>query len=64
MSPLEHAKIGVDSIAVPTAILAWLQAITISDFAAFAAGLYTVLRIVELLFLWYRKWRKYDHTRH
>jgi hypothetical protein len=56
MSP--QIKAVGDSVAVPTAILAWMKAITIPEVAALLAGVYTALRIGELLYSWYRKWRR------
>ena len=58
MAPQEQLKAIGDSVAVPTAVLAWLKAITIPEAAALLAGVYTALRIGELLYGWFRKWRK------
>jgi hypothetical protein len=49
-----------DSVAIPTAFLAWLKAITIPEAAALAAFVYTALRIGELLYGWYKKWRHHN----
>jgi hypothetical protein len=46
-----------DSVAIPTAFLAWLKAITIPEVAALLAGIYTALRICELIYTWVKKWR-------
>lgn len=54
----EQLKTIGDSVAIPTAVLAWLHAISIPDAAALAACIYTVLRIAELLYGWLRKWRR------
>ena len=53
----EHLKAVGDSVAIPTAVLAWLKAISIPDLAALAALIYTALRITEVLHSWYKKWR-------
>lgn len=54
----EQLKAAGDSIAIPTAFLAWMKAITIPEIAALLAGVYTALRIGELVHGWYRKWRR------
>jgi hypothetical protein len=57
-----YLKAACDSVAVPTAFLAWLQPIDIPKAAALLAGIYTALRILELLYGWFvvlhRKWRR------
>lgn len=53
--PQEQLKQIGDSVAIPTAVLAWLQAITIPDAAALAALVYTLLRIGELVHSWFKK---------
>jgi hypothetical protein len=54
----QQIKVAADTVAVPTALLAWLKAITIPEFAALLAGIYTALRIGELLWTWIKKWRQ------
>lgn len=51
----EHLKAVGDSVAIPTAVLAWLKAITIPDLAALAALVYTVLRIAEVVYGWLKR---------
>lgn len=58
MPQQEQLKAIGDSVAVPTAVLAWLKAITIPEAAALAAFVYTTLRIGELVYNWFKKWRK------
>jgi hypothetical protein len=53
-APQQLKALG-DTVAIPTAVLAWLKAITIPELAAFAALVYTVLRIGELLYGWFKK---------
>jgi hypothetical protein len=53
----QQIKVAADTVAVPTALLAWLKAITIPEFAALLAGVYTFLRICELVYGWFKKWR-------
>lgn len=53
----EQVKAVADTVAVPTAVLAWLKAITIPDAAALAALIYTLLRIGELVHSWFKKRR-------
>jgi hypothetical protein len=60
LPPQEQLKAAADTVAVPTAVLAWLKAIPIPDLAAFAALVYTVLRIAELVHSWFKKRRKPD----
>jgi hypothetical protein len=55
LPPQEQLKAIGDSVAIPTAVLAWIKAITIPDAAALAALLYTLLRIGELLHGWLKK---------
>lgn len=55
--PPQTLKAAGDSVAIPTAILAWMKAITIPDLAALAALVYTVLRIAELMYGWFKKRR-------
>ena len=55
MPPQEQLKAIGDSVAIPTAILAWIKAITIPEAAALAAFVYTTLRIGELLYSWFKK---------
>lgn len=55
MPPQEQLKAVGDSVAIPTAVLAWINAITIPDAAALAALVYTLLRIGELLYSWLKK---------
>lgn len=54
MSP-EHMKAAADSVVMPTAVLAWLKAITVPDIAALLAAPYTLLRIIELCVKWTRR---------
>lgn len=54
----EQLKAVGDSVAIPTAVLAWFKAITIPDLAALAALVYTAMRIAELFYGWYKKWRR------
>lgn len=56
-APQQMKAIG-DTVAVPTAVLAWLGALSIPDVAALLAGVYTAMRIIELLYLWFKKWRQ------
>lgn len=53
-----HLKALGDSVAIPTAFLAWLKAIPFSEVAAALAGLYTLLRIGELVYGWFKKRRR------
>lgn len=55
---LPQVKAAADGVAIPTVFLAWLKAITIPDAAALAALVYTLLRIGELCYLWWKKWRR------
>jgi hypothetical protein len=55
LPPQEQLKTIGDSVAVPTAVLAWLKAITIPEAAALAAFVYTTLRIGELIYSWFKK---------
>ena len=55
LTPHEQVKAAVDAVAIPTAFLAWLKAISIPDAAALAALVYTVLRIGELVYSWSKK---------
>ena len=48
----EHLKAAVDSVAIPTAFLAWFKAISIPDVAALAALIYTLCRIIEWSVSW------------
>lgn len=50
-----NLKAAGDTVAIPTAVLAWLKAISIPDAAALLAGIYTGLRILELLYVWSSK---------
>jgi hypothetical protein len=52
---LQTVKGAADTVAVPTAILAWVKAISIPDLAALAALVYTLLRIAEVLYGWFKK---------
>lgn len=54
----EQLKTIGDSVAIPTAFLAWLKAITIPEIAALLAGVYTLMRICELTYSWIKKWRR------
>lgn len=51
-----------DSVAIPTAFIAWLTPTTIPEAAALAALAYTCLRIAELISRWiyrlFRIWRR------
>lgn len=58
MPPQEQLKVIGDSVAIPTAILAWIKAITIPEAAALAAFVYTTLRIGELIYSWFKKGRR------
>lgn len=58
MTPPEQVKALGDSVAIPTAFLVWLKAISIPDAAAFAALVYTILRIAELIYGWVKRKRK------
>ena len=58
MPPQEQLKVIGDSVAIPTAILAWIKAITIPEAAALAAFIYTVLRIAELVYGWFKKGKR------
>jgi hypothetical protein len=51
----EQLKAVGDTVAVPTAVLAWLKAIPFPELAALAAFVYTALRIAELLHTWFNK---------
>lgn len=54
----DAAKTRVDVVAVPSTLLGWFQAIPWTEFAAAAACLYTLLRIIEVLWGWARQWRR------
>lgn len=58
LPPQQLAKAAGDGVAIPTSILVWFKAITIPDLAAFAALVYTVLRIGELVYGWWLKKRR------
>lgn len=52
MSSPEQLKAVGDSVAIPTALLAWMKAITIPDLAALAALVYTLCRLTEWVVSW------------
>ena len=53
----EQLKVAGDAVALPVAFLSWVKAISIPELAAFAAFVYTALRIGELVYGWIKAWR-------
>jgi hypothetical protein len=50
----DDMKLVVDAVTMPTAVLGFVGAIPWSTVAAILASLYTLLRIVELVYGWFK----------